>query len=68
MGMSAITYINQVRLKKACQLLTDTNESILDIATLCGFNNISNFNVQFKKHVGIPPYVYRKQFRDSEKK
>ena len=68
MGMSAITYINQVRLKKACQLLTNTNERILDIATLCGFNNISNINVQFKKHVRIPPYVYRKQLRDSEKK
>ena len=62
MGISAVTYINQVRLKKACQLLTDTTESVLNIATLCGFNNISHFNVQFKRNVGIAPYQYRKRF------
>ena len=62
MGISAVTYVNQVRLKKACQLLADTNESVLTIASLCGFNNISNFNVQFKKHLGLAPYEYRKRF------
>ena len=67
MGVSAVTYINQVRLKKACQLLTDTTESILNIATLCGFNNISHFNVQFKRNVGLAPYEYRKRFSEAKK-
>lgn len=62
MNVSAITYINQVRLKKACQLLVNTNDSILNIATVCGFNNISNFNVQFKKTLGCSPHDYRDKY------
>ena len=62
MGVSAITYVNQVRLKRACQLLVNSNDSILNIATLCGFNNISNFNVLFKRSMGCSPHNYRKRY------
>lgn len=66
MNVSAVTYVNQVRLKRACQLLINTNESILNIATLCGFNNISNFNVQFKKFLGVSPHDYRNRYSNSK--
>lgn len=68
MGVSAITYVNQVRLKRACQLLINTNDPILNIATVCGFNNISNFNVLFKKAVGCSPHDYRKRYSSADNK
>ena len=68
MGVSAITYVNQVRLKRACQLLINTNDPILNIATVCGFNNISNFNVLFKRAVGCSPHDYRKRYSSADNK
>ena len=66
MGVSAITYVNQVRVKRACQLLTNTKDPILSIATTCGFNNISNFNVLFKREAGCSPHEYRKKYLSIE--
>ena len=68
MGVSAITYVNQVRLKRACQLLITTNDPILNIATVCGFNNISNFNVLFKRAVGCSPHDYIKRYSSADNK
>ena len=66
MNVSAITYVTQVRVKRACQLLTNTKDPILNIATACGFNNISNFNVLFKREVGCSPHEYRKKYLSIE--
>ena len=68
MNVSAITYITQVRIKRVCQLLITTQDPILNIATACGFNNISNFNVLFKREVGCSPHEYRKQYSSMEDK
>lgn len=68
MNVSAITYVTQVRIKRACQLLINTNDPVLNIATLCGFNNISNFNVLFKKAVGCSPHDYRKRYSKEKPK
>lgn len=68
MNVSAITYVNQVRIKRACQLLINTKDPILNIATACGFNNISNFNVLFKREVGCSPHDYRKRYSTTENK
>lgn len=56
--------INEYRLKEAMALLTDpvlANKYSIDaIAHESGFNNISNFNMLFRKHVGTTPSVFRK--------
>lgn len=56
--------INEYRLKEAMALLTDpvlgNKYSIDAIAHESGFNNISNFNMLFRKHVGTTPSVFRK--------
>ena len=52
-------YINQIRLKKASQLLVETNDAICKIALACGFHDVSSFNRSFKKDIGCTPSEYR---------
>ena len=58
-GMGAIEYLSQLRIKKACEILKDSDMSSCDTAFMCGFRNLSNFNRQFRKIVGMTPKEYR---------
>jgi AraC-like DNA-binding protein len=58
---SLFTVINEVRIGKACQHLTETELNVLQICFACGFNNISNFNKAFKKSMDVSPLRYRKK-------
>lgn len=62
-GKSPQEYINEVRLKKAKELLLNTTKAISEIATELGFNKASNFSHFFKDkmNMGITPLQYRKQ-------
>lgn len=51
-------YLNEMRIGYACKLLLAQNESVTSIAYSCGFNNISNFNRQFKIIRGKSPTEY----------
>mgnify|MGYP000355673611 CR=1 FL=1 len=62
-GTSCTEFIIQVRLNKACDLLMNTSDPILEIATAVGFNNLSNFNRQFKRYYELTPSQYRKQLK-----
>ena len=59
MGTSFIKYLNDFRLIKARTRILTTEESILEIAGDCGFNNLSHFNRQYKKKYGITPSMTR---------
>ncbi len=54
------TVLNEIRIGHACKLLIEDKMSISGVAFESGFNNISNFNEQFKKIKGIPPSQYIK--------
>ena len=56
------TYVNELRLNKACILLQENELSVTEICYKCGFNNISNFNRQFLKQYKLNPIKYRKMF------
>ena len=58
-GISAMEYIIQLRIKLACEMLRNSTAPSLEIAFACGFQNLSNFNRQFKKYVGYTPKQYR---------
>lgn len=60
-GMSAVEYLNQLRLKRVCEMLKNHSGNICDIAFACGFNNLSNFNRLFRKQFGIAPREYVKK-------
>ena len=63
---SLFTVINEVRIGKACQHLTETEMNVLQTCYACGFNNISNFNKVFKKVTGTSPTAYRKKMKKFE--
>ncbi len=54
-------FINEVRIGYACKLLIDEKSSISDVCFRCGYNNISYFNRQFKKSIGLSPSKYQNQ-------
>lgn len=58
---SFTTFVNEVRLSSACKLLIENELNIIEICIECGFNNLSNFNRQFKKKYNLSPLAYRKQ-------
>lgn len=58
--MRIFEYIDQLRINRACLLLSITDESVTNIAAESGFNSVSYFNRIFKKVCGISPGVWRK--------
>ena len=59
-------YLNEIKLGYACKLLLEDKESITSIGYLSGFNNISNFNRQFKLIYGMSPSSYLKNHLTKE--
>jgi YesN/AraC family two-component response regulator len=53
-------YLNEIRIGYACKLLTEHRYNITTICYESGFNNISNFNRQFKKITGKSPSKFLK--------
>jgi AraC-like DNA-binding protein len=61
-----VQFLNELRIENASKLLASKNElSITDIAELSGYNNISNFNRQFKAFKKVNPSEFRKKFKSS---
>lgn len=60
MNMSPLEYINQVRIKIACDYLRKTEEPISGIAHKCGFVTPSTFNRNFRQVMGVTPREWRK--------
>lgn len=59
-GMSITEYIKEKRFEKACELLSDTDLSVEDIATKSGYRDSGAIFKHFKKKLGITPTEYRK--------
>ncbi len=57
-----IKYLNDIRLKMSCEMLSATNESIAEIAIACGFNDPLYFSRLFKRKYGTTPSEYRLSF------
>ncbi len=57
-GVSPISYIQELRIKKAKGMLQSDYGSIADIALSLGYTNIYDFSRAFKKSVGISPMQY----------
>lgn len=58
-GKPFVQYVNEWRVGLACRNLLETDDSITDVALGSGFDNLSNFNRQFKRIVGVTPSEYR---------
>lgn len=60
MGCSVNRYILREQVNMAKGLLLNQKISICEIASRCGYENMSNFSAMFKREVGISPNEYRK--------
>lgn len=59
-GTSIMSYFNNMKIKRAKELLRETKLSISDISERLSFDNANYFSKVFKKHVGYTPSSYRK--------
>ena len=62
MGISFIEYLNDYRLTIAERLLKTSDASILEIAQMSGFDNLSYFNRLFKRKYGQSPGRQRRLY------
>lgn len=54
-------YVNEIRIGYACKLLIENELNVAAIAYESGFNNLSNFNRQFKMIKNMSPSAYLKK-------
>ncbi|MBR6397667.1 MAG: helix-turn-helix transcriptional regulator, partial [Lachnospiraceae bacterium] len=60
-GVTVVQYLTVVRIRRACQLLTETDEPVTEIARQCGFSNTTYFENVFRRLRGMTPSRYRKR-------
>ena len=58
-GENLSTAIERLRISKACQLLTDTDTRVNEVASAVGYSSDSSFRRAFKKIMGVSPVDYR---------
>lgn len=63
-GCSAISYLNDVRIKNACTLLLSTDKTITEIGLSCGFNAADHFCRLFKAAKQLTPSQFRARYRE----
>lgn len=59
-----ITFLNEIRIGYACKFLIEKQH--LNVSQICnrtGFNNLTNFNIQFKKIKNCSPFEYRSLYQ-----
>ncbi len=62
MGTTPYNYLTNCRINNAKVYLRSTDLTVGEISSLCGFQDASNFIVQFKKHTSQKPLQYRRDF------
>ncbi|MEC0227011.1 AraC family transcriptional regulator [Paenibacillus alba] len=60
-GVNFIDYLNDLRIRKAKEMLLEPGSLIQDVARKAGYQNMNSFNRMFKKFSGITPSEFRKQ-------
>ena len=62
-GQGVLEYVQALRKKEACRLLSETDEPVQIVGSKVGMPNVSSFIRFFKQQTGITPGQYRKQAR-----
>jgi signal transduction histidine kinase/DNA-binding response OmpR family regulator len=63
-GLSPGEFIRSLRLKRAAQLLKDSQYNVSEISDMIGFGSIKYFNLHFKEAFGVTPTQYRASHED----
>lgn len=59
-GMSFNSYVNHYRLSRACYLMDNTTQPVIQCAFESGYGSLRSFNRNFKEQFGCTPAQYRK--------
>lgn len=59
MGITPQELLSEARIKRACQLLRETNKPVAEIAYACGFNDPKYFSRCFKQSTGKSPSEFK---------
>ncbi len=62
-GSAPLEYLQQLRVEKAKQQLTDSGSTLEQITRTIGYEDVSSFRRLFKQIVGISPTTYRQRFK-----
>ena len=62
-GMSPITYLHNLRITKAKEMLCSDYSSISEIAYSLGYADIYDFSRTFKKYAGVSPTHFQKELQ-----
>lgn len=62
-GYSPNSFILNIRIDEAKQMLIETKRSLTDIAYNCGFSSLQHFVFSFKQRTGFTPKVFRNRMR-----
>ncbi len=65
-GVSVIEYLNSIKIKNACEMLTNSDYSVTKISEKCGFGSSNYFCNLFKKSIHMTPTEYREMTAGSE--
>lgn len=60
-GVSFVEYLTNIRIKRALELLDDSNMKVNDIARLVGYEDPNYFTRVFRKQHGMTPSEYRER-------
>ncbi|NSZ61642.1 AraC family transcriptional regulator [Agrobacterium tumefaciens] len=61
LGVNVSQYVNQLRIREACRLLEETDQSVTAIMLSSGFQTKSNFNREFRRVTGMSPVDWRER-------
>ena len=65
-GITYIQYLNELRVQRACKLLTSSGmNSISSVAFNSGFNSLTNFNRVFRTIMKYSPKEYLKRYKET---
>lgn len=60
-GLSPLEYINQIRMRRAVQLLTETSLPVTEVASQVGIADPSHFSRVFRQYSGLSPREFRRE-------
>ena len=62
-GRSFHTFLTELRVAHAKELLTRSDRKIIEVAWECGYGSLSQFNLVFRRKTGVTPGQYRARAR-----
>ena len=61
-GLTILDCLNTIRIRRAAELIVYSDQTLSQVAALCGFASVSHFNRVFLKYVGTTPGQCRRAF------